>query len=272
MTEEHAYILGTHDDEIVRLRLQHQAWVAPAYALFAAAGLRAGQRVLDLGCGPGFTSFELAHVVGPTGRVLAHDQSARFLRWLEGERDRQGLDQVETLEAPVEHLDLPAASLDAVYARWLLCWLDDIGPVLEEVTEALKPGGCLVFQEYLHWGTLQLLPVHPAAETTVAACLESWRQAGVHIDIAERIAGHAAPLGLELERFEPVARAGRAGSLVWRWVSTFLHSYLDSVVERGLLDAAVAAECLATWDARDDDPHALCIGPTMADIVLRKPG
>ena len=69
MTDEAEYILGTDHDEASRLRFQHEAWVRHAHALWERAGLRAGDVVIDLGCGPGYTSFDLARVVGPEGPI-----------------------------------------------------------------------------------------------------------------------------------------------------------------------------------------------------------
>ncbi len=143
------YILGTDREELERLRFQHQVWVKEAYALWERAGLKAGDAVLDLGCGPGFTSFELAWVVGPKGRVIARDQSRPFLDFLAREREHLGLMQVEPSLGPVEELELPREELDAAYARWLFCWLPDAGAVLERVARALKPRGAVVLQDYL---------------------------------------------------------------------------------------------------------------------------
>src|SRR5690349_1662068 len=95
MAREPEYILTTEPAEIERLRLQHHAWIERAYAIFRKGGIGEGDVVLDLGCGPGFTSFELARVVGARGRVIARDESARFLEWLAAERDRLGLANVE---------------------------------------------------------------------------------------------------------------------------------------------------------------------------------
>src|SRR5687768_9386421 len=107
------YVLGTRADELERLQFQHTAWLTQAYALWQRAGLRAGETVLDLGCGPGFTSFELAEVVGRRGKVIAQDRSGEFLGFLAAERDRRGLAQIETNQGPVEQLSLPPASVDA---------------------------------------------------------------------------------------------------------------------------------------------------------------
>ena len=207
------YILGADSEELQRLRFQHEAWVKQAHALWDRAGLRTGDVVLDLGCGPGFTSLGLAAVVGPGGKVIAREQSSLFLDYLAAECDRMGLDQIEPSLGPVEELDLPPERLDAAYARWLFCWLQEPGAVLARVAQSLKRGGVVALQEYLDWGAMKLVPRNRLFDRLVSACLESWRTGGITIDIVEQLPSLGAHCGLEVEHFEPIARLGRVVSL-----------------------------------------------------------
>src|SRR5262245_16447147 len=268
--EADEYILGTDAEELDRLRFQHQVWVKEAYELFERAGFGAGASVLDLGCGPGFTTLELAHVVGPHGRVIARDLSARFLATLERECARLGLAQVETSIGPVEELALADGSLDAAYARWLFCWLADPEPALERVTRALRPGGRLLLQEYLDWGAMRLLPPGPAFARAVEACLASWKAGGATIDFAAEMPALAPRFGLELEHFRPRARLGRVGSLEWRWLDGFFRIYLPKVVERGLLGARELEAWRFEWEERAAAGDNWVATPTVADVVLRR--
>lgn len=268
---EEEYILGTEREELERLRFQHQAWVRQGYELFERAGLRAGQTVLDLGCGPGFTSVELACVVGPSGRVLARDESGRFLAFLRSEADRLGLGQVETSQGRVEDLDLGAETLDAVYARWLLCWLPDALGVLRRLAPALRPGGAFVFQEYLDWGSMKLLPRSEVFDRSVAACMHSWEVGDATIDLAQQAPAFARELGFAPEHFRPRARLGAVGSLEWRWVFGFLSIYLPKLVARGLYGADELEAWRAELERRTAEGTTWLYTPVMADVVLRKP-
>ncbi len=271
MGEEREYILGTDRDELARLEFQHEVWVAPLHELAARAGLREGHRLLDLGCGPGFTSLELAELVGRSGRVIACDASARFLGFLRAERERRGAPQIEPLEARVEELELPPQSLDAVYARWLFCWLPDPGAALARLVPLLRPGGVILVQDYLDWGAMKLLPHGAVFARGVEACLASWKQGGSRIDVMEILPGFARENGLRVERFETRSRLGGVGSLEWRWMEQFFLAYLPKLVERGGYAAQELEAWRAEWSARAAAGASFALAPTMADLVLRKP-
>ena len=271
MSDERAYILGTDRAELERLEFQHQAWVAQLFALAARAGLRTGARVLDLGCGPGFTSVELARIVGPTGRVVACDASERFLAFLSEERMRRALPQIEPRLARVEELDLAAGSLDAVYARWLFCWLPDPGAALRRVASMLAPGGVVILQDYLDWGGMKLLPASAPFDRGVSACMQSWKDGGSAINVMELLPGLARSAGLRVEIFETRARLGAVGSLEWRWIEEFFLSYLPKLVAQERFAAAELEAWRAEWRARTAEGASFALAPLMADLVLRRP-
>src|SRR5206468_8135297 len=113
-TAERDYVLGTHDDEIARLGLQHRVWRPHALDGWRRAGFTVGQTLLDLGCGPGWASADMAEIVGESGRVVAIDRSRRFLEVVES----RGFPQIETHEVDLDEGELPAIEADGAWARW----------------------------------------------------------------------------------------------------------------------------------------------------------
>src|SRR5690348_11451233 len=91
------YVLGTQDDEVQRLGLQHRVWRGRVLEAFRRARIRSGQTVVDVGAGPGFVAADLAALVGPSGRVISLERAPHFLDTLRG----RGLANVEAREHDV---------------------------------------------------------------------------------------------------------------------------------------------------------------------------
>lgn len=151
MTDEREYALGTNAAEIVRLGVQHRLWAASAIALWERANIRAGQTVLDLGCGPGYTSADLAGIVTSSGKVVAIDQSALFIEHLKRRQELLGDTTIDARVGDVQKLELEKESIDAAYQRWVLCFVSDPEAVIAGVAHALKPGGVFAIQDYIHY-------------------------------------------------------------------------------------------------------------------------
>ena len=115
---------------------------ATRIAVFRAMGVRAGQHVLDVGCGPGYLARDLALAVGDRGRVTAIDVSEPMLAL--AARRGAGLDQLHLGPGDAEHLPVADHSVDAACAVQVLCYVRELGAALAELHRALVPGGRLV--------------------------------------------------------------------------------------------------------------------------------
>ena len=104
--QEQEYVLGTNQDELVRLGLQHQLWARYAADAWERAGFGPGKKLLDVGCGPGYASFDLAARVGTRGQVRAIDISRRFIRHLQSQAQHRGVNNIQASVGHVERLKL----------------------------------------------------------------------------------------------------------------------------------------------------------------------
>jgi ubiquinone/menaquinone biosynthesis C-methylase UbiE len=95
------YQLGSDEDELARLDLQDRALAPATRALFAAAGIRPGMRVLDLGCGAGDVAFVAAELVGTDGSVVGVDRSPQAVARARLRAGRHGLAQVRFAEGHI---------------------------------------------------------------------------------------------------------------------------------------------------------------------------
>lgn len=113
----------------------------PAYAAAVGRlGLRAGDRVLDAGCGTGRALTPLRAAVGPSGVVVGADLTPAMLAAaVRAGRDRAG----RLMLADVTALPFRSASLDAVFAAGLIAHLPRPEENLRELARVVRPGGTL---------------------------------------------------------------------------------------------------------------------------------
>jgi SAM-dependent methyltransferase len=106
-----------------------------------AANARPGERVLDIGCGTGSTTAELAKAVGPNGRVLGVDISEPLV----GAARAQGLANATFEVGDATTYSFEAESVDLVFSRFGVMFFGDPVAAFTNIRHALKPGGRLVF-------------------------------------------------------------------------------------------------------------------------------
>src|SRR5256712_4073436 len=109
--------------------------------MVAAAEIGPGQRVLDVGCGMGDPTLQVAVLVGPHGRVLGIDVADAMIATGRERATALGLGHVEFRTADVMTMELPAESFDAVLGRWSLIYVADPPAALARLRGALAPGG-----------------------------------------------------------------------------------------------------------------------------------
>jgi enediyne biosynthesis protein CalE5 len=104
------------------------------------AGVRAGNRVLDIATGSGEPALTIARAVGPSGRVVAVDMSPGMLAIARERIDAARLTNVDLVESDAESLRLDPHSFDAALCRWGLMFMPDLNGVVRAMHRALKPG------------------------------------------------------------------------------------------------------------------------------------
>ena len=264
------YLLGTHAAEESRLETQHRLWAGEARGLWDRAGFGPGARLLDLGCGPGFATLELAERVGAGGRVLAVDESVRFVGRLTREANRLGFKQITARVERAEMVRLEPASLDGAFVRWLFCFLPDPAAVIDRVVNGLRPGGRFVAWDFLNFDAMALLPRSPAFKRVHAAVYESFASNGGDLNIGDRLPGMIAASGCRLVDLVPLVRFIRPGTSFWKWPTQFFSNFVPQLVENGLLTESERLAFEAEWRDRERDPGTFLFAAPMIGIVAEK--
>ena len=266
-----SYHLGTSDEELIRLGFQHQAWQDATATLWARAGFGFGQTLLDLGCGPGFATLELARLVGKTGQVHALDASEKFVDYLQACIEAAGLQNIDVKCGDVHSIGLDGRSVDGVFARWLLCFVTDPAKACAEVARVLRPGGVFLAWDYFNYQAVHVYPLRRSIEKLFASYYQSAIDHGGSYDIGQRLPRMMQDCGLELIHLEPINRIARPGSAIWHWVSLFNASYLPRLVDQGLMTVREAGQFRRDWRDLEADPSAFFFSPPMLGIIARKP-
>jgi ubiquinone/menaquinone biosynthesis C-methylase UbiE len=101
-----------------------------------------GHTVLELGAGLGDTGFLAAELVQPGGTLISSDMVPEMLSAAQRRAETLGLGNVRFKQIDAQRpIDLPAASVDGVLARWVFMLLDDPEAALRETRRILRPGG-----------------------------------------------------------------------------------------------------------------------------------
>lgn len=139
-----------------------------------AIALHAGERVLEVGPGPGFVTLMLAERVGAAGLVYAVDPSADALANLARRQAERGFDNIRRITADAATLD-EDLSADAALATMVLHHVDDPAALLKNVARLLRPGGRLLVAEFDPDGPCAFGP--PQAMRIAAATVKRWMAA-----------------------------------------------------------------------------------------------
>jgi len=172
------YVLGTHDEELARLGLQHRVWRPVVLDCWHRAGVTVGKRVLDVGAGPGYATVDLAEIVGPTGEVIALERSQNFVRAMEAACRARSVNNVKIHEIDLMTDDLPAVDYDFAWCRWVVSFVSDPVLLIRKLARVMPKGSLSIFHEYGHYETWRFLPRLPMQERFREHVIATWRESG----------------------------------------------------------------------------------------------
>jgi ubiquinone/menaquinone biosynthesis C-methylase UbiE len=111
--------------------------------------IREGMRILEVGPGSGFFTFELAKYAGPSGHVFAVDIEPKMTALLEKRIKREKIKNITTKTASAYEIPLPNNSVDLVFMGGVLGEIPDKQKALREMQRVLKEEGFLAVMECL---------------------------------------------------------------------------------------------------------------------------
>lgn len=272
---EQEYILGTDRDELTRLAVQHRIWSDTAVASWKRAGVTTGSKVLDLGCGPGHATFDMAQLVSESGSVVGADASQRFINFLNEQAKLRHVPQVSAQVVDAENLQATFATktFDVVYTRWLLCWLKHPEKAIKGVFDSLKPGGRFVIHDYFNWQSMTAAPRSEAIDKLVRAALKSFNEGGGDIDIAARLPEILRKTGFSVQHKDVHLRLAHGGKPdgVMAWPLTWWRTYGPKLVQMGHLTQQELKAALDDINVVENSEDKFFVMPPVFEFIAVKP-
>ncbi len=188
----HRYTHG-HAEPVLR---SHRWRTVENSAAYLVPHLRAGARVLDVGCGPGSVTVDLARRVAP-GTVLGVDAAEDVVAGARDAAGAAGVDNVDFEVGDALGLGLEDDSFDVVHAHQVLQHLDDPVGALREMARVCRPGGVVAARESDYSG-FTWWPVVPELDEWLDLYGTVARSNGGEPDAGRRLKGWALEAGLDV--------------------------------------------------------------------------
>lgn len=117
------------------------------YRLLEAAGLKSGQKVLEVGCGPGFFTIPAAKIVGEEGSIYAVDTHPLAIKKVKEKVEREGIKNVNPILTNASDTGLPDQSIDLAFIFGLRYIAGGLENLISEMYRILRLEGVLLFEK-----------------------------------------------------------------------------------------------------------------------------
>lgn len=267
---ERDYVLGTHEEELARLGLQHRVWRSVVLDCWQRAGLTVGKRVLDLGAGPGYAAIDLAEIVGPGGVVVALERSQNFVRAMQSACHARALTNVKIHELDLMKNELPKDDYDFAWCRWVVSFVADQSLLIKKLGRVMPKNGVAIFHEYGHYETWRFFPQLPMQEHFREHVIATWRESGGEPDGALQLPRLLEENGFVIRSTKPHIFCLGPTDYMWRWPVTFIETYLERLIEMGRIDQRFADEARIALANAEKNPNTRMLTPLVLEIIAEK--
>jgi SAM-dependent methyltransferase len=268
-SKETAVYIHGHHESVLRSHSWRTAANSAGYLL---GELHPGLQVLDVGCGPGTITADLAALVAP-GRVMAVDAAPDVLEQAAAEAAARGLENVDFAVADVNALDFPDNSFDVVHAHQVLQHLGDPVRALREMRRVCRPGGVVAARDS-DYAAMTWYPAVDGLDRWQRLYQKVARSNGSEPDAGRRLLSWARAAGFtEVTASADVWCFATPEERIWwseLWAErTVASAYAGRAVEGGhatTAELAGIAEAWREWGRREDGWFSVLHGEVLCRI------
>ena len=229
------YALGSTDGEHERLIKQAVRFLPFTERLFRDAGVGPGQRVLELGSGMGDVAMLVARLIGPSGEVVGVERDTRSIARAQRRLREAGIGNVTFVQCDASELRRERP-FDAAVGRLILQYLPDPVAVLRSVSQLVRRGGAIAFQEPSFKPYFALCSEMPLWSACGSLAVAAFQGAGANAEMGPELPGVFERAGLPSPKMRMEMSLGNDLESA-RWTSDLLKSLLPQIKR---LDLSVA--------------------------------
>jgi SAM-dependent methyltransferase len=234
--------------------------------------LERGMYVLDLGCGTGGITRQIARAITP-GRVLGLDASPQQLSFAAKQAVAEGLSNLDLVAGDANNPQLPSDMFDCVVSHSLLMYLCNPIQALARQRELVRPGGLVAALSEPDWGTFAHFPHSDALDSAVTLLIAQIRRVGGDPEIGRKIPSyfHAAGLGDVDTTEAPTGEGVISGKELSQgpWLMT-MRGVLEQGAQAGLIGSREVEEVLTGVCRWTDQPGSFVIWPRAIRAKARR--
>ena len=235
--------------------------------LLIEAGLAPEMTCLDLGCGGGDVTVQLAASVGPGGHVLGVDMDEIKLDLARQSAARLGLAHVQFRRMNVQDWD-ERSQYDCIYSRFLLTHLADPLHVLRQMLHAVRPGGMAIVED-IDFNGCFCHPPCPAFDAYVQLYRAAAARQGADADIGPKLHGMFVDAGWQDVKINVIQPSFASGEGKQMAVLTFIN-ITDSLLAEKLATEAELQSILDDLTRFTDNPRTLISLPRIFQLWARR--
>lgn len=264
------YFLGVHQKEVERLRRQHLAWQPATQQLIQTANLSSCKNILDIGCGPGFTTFELANAC-PSAQITALDKATLYQNYLKAQITEKKQPNISPLHADILTLPQQKGSYDGAFCRWVLAFLiADLPAILAAIYQKLAPGGVFAAMEYIMVTSATSSPPNKSFDANTQAWHNFYLTHGGDATIGTYLPQLLTEAGFVIESNTCAGGMAPVQHRWWHWWKDAFHDFAPTFVEQGLMTQANFDGLTAYWKEQAAMENGFIYTPIISQIVARK--
>jgi len=221
-----------------------------------------GQACLDVGCGGGHVTLDLAGLVGPTGWVIGVDIDSSILELARRDAMAAGIDNV--LFKAIDARTVEGGPFDLIYARFLLSHVERPEEVLEHLAGLLADGGAMVLEDIDFSGCF-CHPRHQAYDRFVELYVAAVEAGGGDANLGKRLPSLVRGTALHEVRwnvFQPVHAEGPNKQIQ----AVTMEKIGPALLRHGLATTDEIEEILTSMRAFAADPETLVATPRMVQV------